>query len=417
MAKRLTSFILVALIMGIICGFAINRFVIDKATLQQITIGLDTISGLFLKLIRMIIAPLILGTLVSGLAHVGDRSEIGRLGVRTLGWFVLASIVSLLIGLVMANILRPGDVGGMAALAHGAPAITMPFSLQKFVLDLVPDSIFNALARNDVLPIVMFSVLAGVAATALGDRATPIVRAAKALSDLMLVITHYVMKLAPIAVFAAVTNVISVHGIGILKTYGYLLSGFYLSLLLLCLILYAVAVLAIGRGHALFLLRSLRPPLLLAFSTASSEAAFPRTLEALEESGVPPRIAGFVLPLGYSFNLDGSMMYCSFATIFIAQVYGISLSWEQQLLMMLLLMVTSKGIASVPRSSLVVISSTLAFFDIPEGGIILLLAVDQFLDMGRSATSVLGNSVASVLVAKWDGAMEAPNCQAREHLG
>jgi Na+/H+-dicarboxylate symporter len=223
----------------------------------------------------------------------------------------------------------------------------------------------------------------------------------------MLVVTDYVMKAAPIAVFATVTNAVANQGIAILVTYGWFMGGFFVGLLTLWAFLYAVAYALIGKQTGT-LIRYVREPFMIAFSTASSEAAFPRLLEALDKFGVPKRIASFVLPLGYSFNLDGSMMYCSFATMFIAQAYGIHLSFAQQVTMLLLLMVTSKGIASVPRASLVVISSTLAFFHIPEAGLLLILAVDQFLDMGRSGTNVVGNAVASTLVAKWEGTLGQP---------
>ena len=413
MARRLTLTILVAMILGIIVGFALNRIIPDPAQIATITDGLSILTGLFLKLIKMIIAPLVLATLIGGIAHMGDTTSLGRLGGRTIGWFLLASLVSLTLGLVFVNLLRPGVGVGLAlppATASSGLA-TAHFSLKDFVLDLVPASILDAMAKNAILQIVVFAVFVGAAATALGERAAPIVRGADALAQVMLRITDTIMRLAPIAVFAAVTSAVAKEGLGIILTFGYFMGGFYLALVTLWLLLFGVATLAVGaRARTLFGL--IRTPFLLAFSTASSEAAFPRTLEALEAFGVPPRIAGFVLPLGYSFNLDGSMMYASFATMFIAQAYGIPLSWGQQAVMLLLLMVTSKGIAGVPRASLVVISSTLGFFHIPEAGLLLILAVDQFLDMGRSATNVVGNAVAATLVAKWGGVLEPAEARA-----
>ena len=408
MAKRITFYILLAMILGIIVGFVLNRTITDPSATATITDALSILTGLFLKLIKMIIAPLVFATLMSGIAHMGDRSALGRMGVRTIGWFILAGFVSIALGLLFVNVIRPGvgldlplppvnEANGVAQ-AH--------FVFKDFILDLVPASIFDALSKNAILQIVVFASFAGVAATAIGEKAAPIVRAMDSLAQLMLKITDYVMRVAPIAVFAAVTSAVAKEGLGILITFGYFMGGFYLALLCLWGLLFAVAVVAVGTGRAKDLFRHIRMPFLIAFSTASSEAAFPRTLEALEDFGVPPRIAGFVLPLGYSFNLDGSMMYCSFATMFIAQAYGIHLSITQQITMMLLLMVTSKGIASVPRASLVVISSTLATFHIPEAGLLLILAVDQFLDMGRTGTNVVGNAVASTLVAKWEGALE-----------
>jgi len=407
-AKRITVFILVAMILGIIVGFILNQTIADPSVAATITDGLSILTGLFLKLIKMIIAPLVFATLMGGIAHMGDRSALGRMGVRTIGWFILAGFVSIGLGLVFVNVIRPGvGVGLPLPPVNEANGIAQAhFVLKDFILDLVPASIFDALAKNAILQIVIFATFAGVAATAIGEKAAPIVKAMDSLAQLMLQITDYVMRLAPFAVFAAVTSAVFKEGLGIVITFGYFMGGFYLALACLWAVLFGVAVVAVGAPRAKDLFLHIRAPFLIAFSTASSEAAFPRTLEALEQFGVPPRIAGFVLPLGYSFNLDGSMMYCSFATMFIAQAYGIHLSVMQQLTMMLLLMVTSKGIASVPRASLVVISSTLGAFHIPEAGLLLILAVDQFLDMGRTGTNVVGNAVASTLVAKWEKALE-----------
>ena len=408
MARRITFLILVAMILGIILGFVLNQTVTDPSAIATITDGLSILTGLFLKLIKMIIAPLVLATLAGGIAHMGDKSALGRMGVRTIGWFMLAGFVSIALGLLFVNIVRPGvGLGLPLPPANEANGVAQAhFVLKDFILELVPSSIFDALAKNAILQIVVFGTFAGVAALAIGEKAKPIVRAMDSLAQLMLQITDYVMRVAPFAVFAAVTSAVMKEGLGILLTFGYFMGGFYLALACLWAALFVVAVVAVGSGRAKDLFRAIREPFLIAFSTASSEAAFPRTLEALERFGVPPRIAGFVLPLGYSFNLDGSMMYCSFATMFIAQAYGIHLSIMQQITMLLLLMVTSKGIASVPRASLVVISSTLGAFHIPEAGLLLILAVDQFLDMGRTGTNVVGNAVASTLVAKWEGALE-----------
>jgi Na+/H+-dicarboxylate symporter len=405
-AKRITFYILIAMILGIIVGFVINVSIADKTVVATITDVLSILTGLFLKLIKMIIAPLVFATLAGGIAHMGDSTALGRMGVRAIGWFLLASFVSLALGLLFVNVVQPG-VGLNLPLpdSHAAGIVDRPpFSFKDFVLDLVPASMVEAMAKNAVLQIVIAATFVGVAATALGERAEPVVKVLDAITQLMLQITDYVMRLAPLAVFAAVTTAVAKEGLGILLTFGYFMGGFYVALIVLWLCLFAAAFVAVG-ARAKDLFRYIREPFLIAFSTASSEAAFPRTLEALERFGVPPRVAGFVLPLGYSFNLDGSMMYCSFAVMFIAQAYGIELSWGQQIVMLLLLMVTSKGIASVPRASLVVIASTLHFFDIPEAGLLLIIAVDQFLDMGRSGTNVVGNAVASTLVAKWEGVL------------
>jgi Na+/H+-dicarboxylate symporter len=407
MAKKLTWFILLGLALGIVTGWILNASIADPDTLKAIAGYFSIVTDLFLRLIKMIIAPLVFSTLVVGIAHMGDSGALGRIGLRSILWFVTASIVSLTLGLVLVHLLNPGT--GLHLALPDASATSgverAAFTLKDFVTHLVPKSIAEAMANNEILQIVVFSVFMGVAITAIGERAAPLVKGVDALAQVMLQITDYVMRAAPFAVFAAVAAAVAEQGPAILGTFGYFMGGFYLGLFLLWLTLIGAARLIVG-PRALRLVRYLREPVLLAFSTASSEAAFPRTLEALERFGVPRRIASFVLPLGYSFNLDGSMMYCTFATIFIAQAYGIDLSLGQQVTMLLLLMVTSKGMAGVPRASLVVISATLAFFNIPEAGLLLILAVDHFLDMGRSATNVIGNAVASVVVAKWENALE-----------
>ncbi|ABQ67572.1 dicarboxylate/amino acid:cation symporter [Rhizorhabdus wittichii] len=404
MAKRLTYYILGAMIAGIVVGITLNRTITDPATLTDVTGHISILTELFLRLIKMIIAPLVFATLVTGIAHMGDTAALGRVGFRSIAWFLTASLMSLTLGLIMVNLLQPGVGADLVLPPEGASAgvSQADFSLKQFVTHLVPKSFFEAMATNEILQIVVFSVFTGVAITAVGERAAPLVRGIEALVQVMLQITDYVMRFAPFAVFAAVTTALAEQGPGILLSFGKFMGSFYLSMFLLWGLLLLLCYLIVG-GRSKLLIRYIREPILLAFSTASSEAAFPRTLEALDRFGVPPRIASFVLPLGYSFNLDGSMIYCTFATMFIAQAYGIELTFAHQVTMLLILMVTSKGIAGVPRASLVIISSTLAFFDIPEAGLLLILAVDHFLDMGRSATNVVGNAVASVIVAKWEG--------------
>jgi Na+/H+-dicarboxylate symporter len=323
--------------------------------------------------------------------------------------------VSLSLGLILVNLFQPGVGIGLAlppATAEAGVAKTA-FDAKKFVGDIIPMSIVDAMATNTILQIVVFSVFFGVAMTAVGEKAAPIVRAVDSLVEVMLVVTGYVMRFAPFAVFAAVASVIAEEGLGILAKYIEFIATFYLGLAILWVLLIGACFLIIG-GRALGLVRYIREPLLVAFSTASSEAAFPRTLDALDRFGVPRRIGSFVLPLGYSFNLDGSMMYMTFATIFIAQAYGIDLTLGQEILMLLTLMLTSKGMAAVPRASLVVISATLAMFGIPEAGLLLILGVDHFLDMGRTATNVVGNTVASVVIAKWEGGLDAPESPEHE---
>jgi Na+/H+-dicarboxylate symporter len=412
MAKKLTYFILAGLLLGIVAGWAINHSIADgtpagDARLAEVAGYFSIVTTLFLRLIKMIIAPLVFSTLVVGIAHMGDTSALGRVGAKAIGWFVCASLVSLTLGLILVNLLQPG-VGldfpiPPADAASGVERAA--FNLRDFITHLVPQSMVDAMATNEILQIVVFSLFVGVAITAIGEKAAPLVRAAEALVAVMLQITNYVMRLAPIAVFAAVTASIAERGPAILGTFGVFIGSFYLGLAILWTLLIGICFLIVGRRTRL-LVRYIREPILLAFSTASSEAAFPRTLEALDRFGVPPRIASFVLPLGYSFNLDGSMMYMTFATIFIAQAYGIDLTLGQEITMLLVLMITSKGIAGVPRASLVIIAATLSLFNIPEAGLLLVLAVDHFLDMGRSATNVVGNAVASAVVARWEGHLD-----------
>jgi Na+/H+-dicarboxylate symporter len=340
---------------------------------------------------------------------MGDAAEVGRIGIKALGWFVIASILSLSLGLVLVNLFRPGD-GMSAALQAVAPPAnlaTSSLSLKDFITHLVPSSIVDGMAKNEILQIVVFSIFFGTAAAAIGPRAEPMIAVVDGVAHVMLKLTGYVMNFAPIAVFAAVTGVIAKNGLGVLKTYGVFMGEFYLGIVLLWVLLIAAGFIFLG-PRVFALVRELRGPTLLAFSTASSEAAFPKTLEGLERIGVRNRIAAFVLPIGYSFNLDGSMMYCTFATVFIAQAYGIEMALGTQITMMLVLMLTSKGMAGVPRASLVVIAATLAQFNIPEAGMVLLLGIDHFLDMARSATNVIGNGVATAVVAKWEGELIDP---------
>jgi Na+/H+-dicarboxylate symporter len=407
MAKRLTQIIMVALVLGIIVGAVLHE-IYDEATLKAIADGFSVVTKAFLRLIKMIIAPLVFATLVSGIGHMGDTAALGRIGVRTMLWFLAASVLSLALGILMVNFLQPGVGLGLPLppVTADAGIKAAEFAWSKFILDLIPTSIFDAMANNTILQIVVFSLFTGVALTAIGEKGAPILRGVESLMHLMLQITGYVMLFAPFAVFAAVAAVVAVNGLEVLVTYVKFIGGFYLALAILWAILIGLAVIMLGTKRGLALPSYIRAPVLLAFSTASSEAAFPKTLEQLERFGVPNRIAGFVLPLGYSFNLDGSMMYCAFAVIFIAQAYGIDLTIAQEITMLLILLVTSKGMAAVPRASLVVIALTLTQFGIPEAGLLLILGVDQFLDMGRSATNVVGNAVATTVVAKWEGKLQ-----------
>ncbi len=408
MAKKLTTYIMIGLILGIVIGAALHS-ALDKQAVETVGKWLGLITTIFLRLIKMIIAPLVFATLVSGIVHMGDTASLGRVGAKTIGWFIGATIMSLSLGALLVNLIQPGIGSGLDLPVITATAdITKPTSdIFTIISEMFPKSVFEGMANNAILQIVIFSLFFGVAMTAIGAKADPITKGIDALVDVMLQVTDYVMRMSPLAVFAAMTKVVAINGLMVLVTFAKFIGSFYLGLALLWVLLFLAAFIVIG-PRATLLIRYIREPILLAFSTASSEAAYPRTLEALERFGIPPKIASFVLPLGYSFNLDGSMMYMTFASVFIAQLYGVHLDAGQQLAMLLTLMLTSKGMAAVPRASLVVISGVLAQFHIPEAGLVLILAVDQFLDMGRSGTNVVGNAVATAVVAKWEGELGVP---------
>ena len=410
-STRLTSFILLALVLGLATGTWLHA-AFTPAQAKAIAANLGIVTDVFLRLIKMIIAPLVLSTLTVGIAHMGARdggASLGRMFGRTLGWFVVASLVSLTLGAVVVNVLAPGvGVNLVLPAADAATGVVKTaFNLTDFVTHLIPASIIEAMAKNEVLQIVVFAVFAGVGLIQVGAAGAPLIRGLEAVAQVMLKVTGYVMYAAPFAVFAAIAGSIATEGLAIVVTFGKFMGGFYLALAILWALLLGAGAVVIGTGRTRRLLSAIREPFLITFATASSEASYPKLLESLERFGVPNRIAAFVLPLGYSFNLDGSMMYCAFASLFIAQAYGIHLPLATQAGMLLLLLVTSKGIAGVPRASLVVIAATLPFFDIPEAGLLLILAVDHFLDMGRSATNVIGNAVAAAVVAQWEGELPA----------
>jgi Na+/H+-dicarboxylate symporter len=395
-------YVMIGLLLGIALGIACFYSFPDRATAADVAKYMSLISAVFLKLIKMIIGPLVLSTLVVGIGHMGDAATVGRVGAKTMAWFVSASIVSLLLGLAMVNLLQPGV--GIAIADQGANTAnlsTQAFSIDNFVDHVVPTSLFKSLADGEILQIVVFAIFAGIAIMAMGEHGKPLIDLAESVSQMMLKITGYVMKMAPIAVCASVASVITKSGPGILLNFAKFLGGFYLTLVILWVLLVVVGRLTLGARMS-DLVKRMREPFLLAFSTASSEASYPKILDQLERFGVSKRIASFVLPLGYSFNLDGTMAYTTFATLFIAQAYGVDMPLGKQLLMAAILMITSKGVAGVPRASLVVILATLKQFGIPEAGLFLILGIDQFLDMGRSATNVIGNSLAAAAVAKFE---------------
>ncbi len=406
--NKLTAAILISMLLGILVGHLVRSMAPDAAMVTSFTDNITILTDIFLRLIKMIIAPLVFTTLTVGIAKMGDSKTVGRIGIKTMGWFMTASLLSLSLGLIMVTLLKPG-VGLELSVPESSAAtgiVAGAITLKDFVTHAIPKSVVEAMANNEILQIVVFSLFFGLAAASLGERAKPVVKLLASTADIMLKVTGFVMMFAPLAVFAAIAAMVAKEGVGILSTYGTFMVQFYVSIGALWLVLIGMGAFFL-RGRILDLLRMIREPALLAFSTASSEAAYPKTLERLEHFGCSKRIASFVLPMGYSFNLDGSMMYCTFATLFIAQAYGIELTFAQQITMLLLLMVTSKGMAGVPRASLVVIAATLSQFHIPEAGILLLLGIDHFLDMGRSATNVLGNAIAASVVAQSEQALGA----------
>ncbi len=408
MGTRLTLYILIALFAGIGVGYVLNvSYPAGDKHLAEIADLLKLLPEVFLHLIKMIIAPLILATLVTGIASMGDSSALGRIGGRALAWFITASLISIGLGLLLVNLFQPGAGLNITSSTPVSDLATADLTLRHFLLSVFPTSALDAMANNNVLQILVFSIFAGLGLSAMGEEGAPLVRGCEALATLMLTITGYVMRAAPLGVFGAMASVIATRGLGIIVTYGAFVAEFYFGLLILWTLLLGMGGIFLGK-RVLLLARYIREPILLAFSTASSESALPKLFEQLDRFGVPRRISGFMLPLGYSFNLDGSMMYTSFATLFIAQAYNIPLSAGQQVAMLLTLMVTSKGIASVPRASLVVIAATLTQFGLPVEGVALLLGVDTFLDMGRTATNVVGNAVATSVITKWEGMLQVP---------
>jgi Na+/H+-dicarboxylate symporter len=396
------------MILGVVVGYTVHvSFAPDSMQFEYFLKTFNLLSNIFLNLVKLLVAPLILSTIVVGIAHMGDSSALGRIGFRAITWFIIASFISIGLGLLMVNLLQPGVGAPVDGIANAAATIgeVKKLDFWEFILSIFPKNAFEAMATNNILQILVFALFAGIALSALGEKGAPLVRGAESLAEMMLQITHYVMRYAPVAVFGALAAVVAKSGLAILATYLELVTEFYLSLALLWIILLSIGAIFLGR-RIWTLIRYIREPMLIAFSTASSEAALPKLFEQLDRFGVPRRISGFMLPLGYSFNLDGSMMYMSFATIFIAQAYGIDLSIGTQILILLTLMISSKGVAAVPRASLVVITGTLAMFNLPVEGVALILAIDQFLDMGRTATNVVGNAVATSVITKWEGMLE-----------
>jgi len=410
-ANRLTLYIVIAMVLGILTGYIIH---INSSPefIQSFASKVKLLATIFLRLVQMIIAPLVFATLVVGIAKLGDLKSVGRVGGKAMLWFISASLVSLALGLILVNITKPGVGVNLDNVDHeGAKELmgkTQEFSLNKFIEHVFPRSVIEAMATNEILQLVVFSIFFGVALTAIGRKGDRIMHALDDLTHVILKMVTYVMNLAPYGVFGAMAAVIAVKGLGILKTYAYYIGSFYLGLAVLWILLLFVGYLVLG-PRLKVLMRRLASPMTIAFNTASSEAVFPKMVEEMERFGCKDKIVSFTLPLGYSFNLDGSMMYMTFASMFIAQAYNITAVTESlstQIAMLLVFLLTSKGIAGVPRASLVVVLATGGMFGIPPEGIGLVLAIDTFCDMGRSMTNVLGNALATAAVSKWEGALE-----------
>lgn len=407
-SNRLTFYIVVAMLAGVVLGYFIHRGS-SPEFISSFSTNLRLLTTIFLRLVQMIIAPLVFSTLVVGIAKLGDLKTVGRVGGKALLWFVSASLVSLLLGMLLVNLLKPGagidlsnaDVAGAKDLVGK----TQEFSLQKFVEHVFPKSVVEAMANNEILQIVIFSIFFGIATAALGEKGKIVVKALDAVSHVILRMVGYVMNFAPLGVFGAIAAVIATKGMEVFLFYGKYLLYFISGIALLWLVLLAVGFIVLGK-RVPELLKRIFPSLIIAFSTTSSEAVFPKLTEELERFGCRDKIVSFILPLGYSFNLDGSMMYMTFASIAIAQAYNIHLDLGTQLTMLLVLMLTSKGIAGVPRASLVVVTATCAMFNIPPEGIALILPIDHFCDMFRTGTNVLGNALATSVVSKWENALE-----------
>jgi Na+/H+-dicarboxylate symporter len=402
----------VLIILGMLLGIALGEYVFLNSEKTEALVFADRIklfTTIFLRLVQMIIAPLVFSTLVSGIAKMGDLKAVGRVGGKSMLWFISASLISLLLGLLLVNLFKPGvgvNLGeGDVAGAKDFLSNSKGFSLQGFIEHVFPKSVIEAMATNEILQLVVFSIFFGVAMTALGEKAASLTRALDTIGHVCLKMVGYIMWVAPFGVFGGVAAIVAKKGLGVLTVYGKYLGSFYLGLGVLWMVLLLAGFLIL-RKRLKSLLARIQQPLIIAFSTTSSEAVFPKLTEELERFGCKPKIVSFVLPLGYSFNLDGSMMYMTFASIFIAQAYGIPLDTGTQITMLLVLMLTSKGIAGVPRASLVVVTATCAMFDIPAEGIALILPIDHFCDMGRSMTNVLGNALATSAVSKWENALE-----------
>lgn len=406
-ANKLTLFIVIFMLAGILSGAMIHSYA-SSGVVSAWADNITLLTDIFLRLIKMVIAPLVFSTLTVGIMRLGETSTIGRVGGKAMIWFISSSILSILVGLFVVTLEHPGSGLNLTipleatdtGLAVGG------MSLKGFLSHTIPTSIAGAMANNEILQIVVFSMFFGIGGASLGEKFNaPLVAALDVVSHIMLKVTGYVMYVAPLAIFAAISSVIATQGLGILLNYASFIGGYYVAIVLTCFVLLAVGYMVLKK-EVFRLVSMLKDPVLVAFTTSSSEAAYPKTLEQLTKFGCSRNIVSFVLPIGYSFNLVGSMVYCSFASMFIAQAYNIHLSFAEVTVLMLTLMLASKGIAGVPRSALVVLAATIPSFNIPVAGILLLMGIDHFLDMGRSAINVLGNGIATAMLAQKEGLLE-----------
>jgi Na+/H+-dicarboxylate symporter len=404
-SNRITLYIIVAMLLGILVGYGVHTYA-GAGFIKSFATNIKLLSKVFIRLVQMIISPLVFTTLVVGIAKLGDLKTVGRVGGKAILWFVSASLASLLIGMVLVNLFQPGTYIDLSqADNEGVKDLltkNQEFSLEKFVEHVIPKSVFEAMATNEMLQLVVFSIFFGVSAAAIGEKTQPLIKALDIASHIILKMVNYVMNFAPVGVFGAIAAVVAAKGLGIFQFYLIYFAYFLLGIAVLWALLISVGYLIL-RQRMRTLMRRIGNPLLIAFSTTSSEAVFPKLTEELERFGCKDRIVSFILPLGYSFNLDGSMMYMTFASLAIAQAYNVQLDTSTQLIMLLVLMLTSKGIAGVPRASLVVVLATCAMFKIPPEGVAIILPIDHFCDMFRSMTNVLGNALATSVVSKWEG--------------
>ncbi len=391
----LTTQIVVGLLAGIVVG----------AAWPHAGVAVKPVADAFLRLIKMIIAPLLFSTLVVGVAGAGDLKSMGRIGLKAIVYFEVATTIALVIGLELVNVFKPG--AGLAVPLAGDTTAVAAFartqqSAWDMFLHLFPTSVVDAMAKGDILQVVVFSLFFGAALSAMGAHGKPVVAVLDSLAHVMFKVTAYVMMFAPVGVFAAIAATVGGRGVAILVTLGKLIALMYAGLIIfVAVVLFGVSWL-IGVSFLRFV-RAIREPFLIAFTTASSEAALPKAMEVMERFGVPNRIVAFVVPLGYSFNLDGTTLYLSLASVFVAQLAGVQMSLGQQLVMMLTLMLASKGVAGIPRGALVVLAATLTQFSLPLEGAAILLGIDQIMDMGRTGVNVMGNCIAAAVVARWEG--------------